>query len=45
MKTLLAAAALAITGALTVQAADIFTCSGLGTSCMMAGLSALAQLP
>ena len=30
MKTLLAAAALAITGAVTVQAADIFTCGGLG---------------
>jgi hypothetical protein len=30
MKTLLAAAALAIPGAVTVQAADIFTCSGLG---------------
>jgi hypothetical protein len=30
MKTLLAAAALAITGAVTAQAADIFTCSGLG---------------
>ena len=30
MKTLLAAAALAITGAATVQAADIFTCGGLG---------------
>jgi hypothetical protein len=30
MKTLLAAAALAIAGAVTVQAADIFTCSGLG---------------
>ena len=29
MKTLLAAAALAITGAVTVQAADIFTCGGL----------------
>ena len=29
MKTLLAAAALAITGALTVHAADIFTCGGL----------------
>ena len=30
MKTLLAAAAFAITGAVTVQAADIFTGSGLG---------------
>ena len=30
MKTLVAAAALAITGAVTVQAADIFTCGGLG---------------
>ena len=30
MKTLLAAAALAITGAVTVQAADTFTCGGLG---------------
>lgn len=30
MKTLLAAAALAITGAVTVQAAEIFTCDGLG---------------
>ena len=30
MKTLLAAAELAITGAVTVQAADIFTCGGLG---------------
>jgi hypothetical protein len=30
MKTLLAAAALAITGAVTVQAADIFTCGALG---------------
>jgi hypothetical protein len=30
MKTLLAAAALAIAGAVTVQAADIFTCGGLG---------------
>jgi uncharacterized radical SAM superfamily Fe-S cluster-containing enzyme len=30
MKTLLVAAALAITGALTVQAADIFTCGALG---------------
>ena len=30
MKTLLAAAALAITGAVTVQAAEIFTCGGLG---------------
>ena len=30
MKTFLAAAALTITGAVTVQAADIFTCSGLG---------------
>jgi hypothetical protein len=30
MKTLLAAAVLAITGAVTVQAADIFTCGGLG---------------
>jgi hypothetical protein len=30
MKTLLAAAALAITGTVTVQAADIFTCSGVG---------------
>jgi hypothetical protein len=29
MKTLLAAAALAIAGAVTVQAADIFTCGGL----------------
>jgi hypothetical protein len=29
MKTLLAAAALAITGAATVQAADIFTCGGV----------------
>ena len=30
MKTLLAAAALAITSAVTVQAADIFTCGALG---------------
>jgi hypothetical protein len=30
MKTLLAAAAFAITGAVTVQAADIFTCGALG---------------
>ena len=30
MKTLLAATALAITGAVAVQAADIFTCGGLG---------------
>jgi len=30
MKTLLAAAVLAITGAVTVQAADIFTCGALG---------------
>lgn len=30
MKTLLAAAALAIAGAVTVQAADIFTCGALG---------------
>jgi hypothetical protein len=30
MKTLLTAAALAITGTVTVQAADIFTCSALG---------------
>ena len=30
MKTLLAAAALAITGTVTVQAADIFTCGALG---------------
>jgi hypothetical protein len=30
MKTLLAAAALAITGAVTVPAADIFTCGALG---------------
>ena len=30
MKTLLAAAVLAITGAVTVQAAEIFTCGGLG---------------
>ena len=30
MRTLLAAAALAITGAVTVQAAEIFTCGGLG---------------
>ena len=30
MKTLLAAAALAITGAVTVQSADIFTCGALG---------------
>jgi hypothetical protein len=30
MKTLLTAAALAIAGAVTVQAADIFTCGGLG---------------
>ncbi len=30
MKTLLAAAALAITGAVTVQVSDIFTCGGLG---------------
>jgi hypothetical protein len=30
MKTLLAAAALAITGAATVQAADIFTCGAVG---------------
>jgi len=30
MKTLLTAAALAITGAVTVQAADIFTCGALG---------------
>ena len=30
MKTLLAAAALAIIGAVTAQAADIFTCSGVG---------------
>ena len=30
MKTLLVAAALAIGGAVTVQAADIFTCAGLG---------------
>jgi hypothetical protein len=30
MKTLLAAAALATTGAVTVQAADIFTCGALG---------------
>ena len=30
MKTLLAAAALAITGAATVQAADILTCGALG---------------
>jgi hypothetical protein len=29
MKTVLAAAALAITGAVTVQAADIFTCGGV----------------
>jgi hypothetical protein len=29
MKTLLAAAALAITGAVTVQAADIFTCGAV----------------
>jgi hypothetical protein len=30
MKTLLAAAVLAITGAVTVQAADIFTCGAVG---------------
>jgi hypothetical protein len=30
MKTLLAAAALAITSAVTVQAADIFTCGAIG---------------
>jgi hypothetical protein len=30
MKAFLAAAALAITGAVTAQAADIFTCGGLG---------------
>jgi hypothetical protein len=30
MKTLLVAAALAITGAVTAHAADIFTCGGLG---------------
>ena len=30
MKTLLAAAALAIAGAVTAQAADIFTCGALG---------------
>ena len=30
MKTFLAAAALAITGAVTVHAAEIFTCGGLG---------------
>jgi hypothetical protein len=30
MKTLLATAALAIAGPVTVQAAEIFTCSGLG---------------
>ena len=30
MRTLLAAAALAITGAVTVQAADIFTCGAVG---------------
>ena len=30
MKALLVAAALAITGAVTVQAADIFTCGALG---------------
>jgi hypothetical protein len=30
MKTLLAAAVLAITGAVTVQAADIFTCGAIG---------------
>jgi hypothetical protein len=30
MKTLLAAAALAITGAVTVQAADVFTCGAIG---------------
>jgi hypothetical protein len=30
MKTVLATAALAIAGAVTVQAAEIFTCSGLG---------------
>jgi hypothetical protein len=30
MKTLLATATLAIAGAVTVQAAEIFTCSGLG---------------
>jgi hypothetical protein len=30
MKTLLAAAALAITGGVTVQAADIFTCGAIG---------------
>ena len=32
MKTLLATAALAIAGAVTVQAAEIFTCSGLGNT-------------
>src|ERR1700730_11276706 len=32
MKTLIAAAALVITGAATVQAAEIFTCGGVGSA-------------
>jgi len=45
MKTLLAAAAFAITGAVTVQAADIFTCGALGYAMHDGKVERFAQLP
>jgi hypothetical protein len=45
MKTLLAAAALAITGAVTVQAADIFTCGALGYATHNARVERVCSAP
>ena len=45
MKTLLAAAALAITGAVTVQAADIFTCGALGYAMQNGGVERVCSAP
>ena len=45
MKTLLTAAALAIAGAVTVQAADIFTCGGLGYAVHDGRVELFARLP
>jgi len=45
MKILIAAAAFAITGAVTVQAADIFNCGALGYAMHDGKVSVFARLP
>jgi hypothetical protein len=45
MKTLLAVAALAITGAVTAQAADIFTCGALGYAMHDGGVERVCSAP